>query len=69
MGKMEGRTNEGIKQKYSKYYRSLSGFFQPFQVTQRSHSTGDMYKPAIIANWKVWPAIQVCFHHCYVISP
>jgi protein Mpv17 len=36
MGKMEGRTNEGIKQKYR-----------------------DMYSPAIIANWKVWPAIQL----------
>jgi len=36
MGKMEGRSNAGIKQKYS-----------------------DMFMPALAANWKVWPAIQL----------
>ncbi|KAF8320361.1 hypothetical protein DL93DRAFT_2073950 [Clavulina sp. PMI_390] len=36
MGKMEGRDNTAIKQKYN-----------------------DMFLPAITANWKVWPAIQL----------
>lgn len=62
MGWMEGRDRVGIQQKYSAYF----GFPGKEEKLTQVMRAEDMFAPAIIANWKVWPAIQVCPLKCHL---
>jgi hypothetical protein len=67
MGVMEGRQISGIQKKYGPCPLQMCHLMcQPFVA-----SPADMYRPALIANWEVWPAVQVrkisvvLLHHSY----
>ncbi len=58
MGLMEGRGIEGTKQKF-KDVSSRHGQQSAFHLGADSPNLAEqMYWPALLANWQVWPLVQ-----------
>lgn len=61
MGFMEGKSAKEVGMKFRESSRSPSDFMLLSNLKSLSSKfrTEDMFVPAMIANWKVWPAAQV----------
>jgi protein Mpv17 len=56
MGFMEGRTVEGVQTKFKEV--SLSPHIRVMKTLISSPPDSQMYIPAILANWQLWPLVQ-----------